>query len=108
MPKIIRSKEIKVRLSHAEHERLLRLCGNKPLASWLRDTGLGERALDFGEAGAPPPKADPALLRHIAAVGNNLNQIARTLNNVEISPAVKIQHLTTLSQIETAIKNFAG
>jgi uncharacterized protein (DUF1778 family) len=31
----------------------------------------------------PPPliqRADPALLRHLAAIGNNLNQIARTCN----------------------------
>lgn len=48
-----------------EHRRLLERCDGKQLAAWMRQTCLDEK---------------PALLRQLAGMGNNLNQIARKVN----------------------------
>ena len=106
MPKQIRPKEIKLRLSLAEHQRLLDLAGNVPLAVFLRNVGLGDRELDLGPA-MPPPTVAPELLRQIATIGNNLNQIARAMNSVDISAGAKIEHLATLQRIETLVARLA-
>lgn len=105
MPKPVRPKEIKIRLSLNEHQRLLDRAGNRRLAPWLRDLGLGERPLDLRQPRAPA--TDPALLRHIAIIGNNLNQIARVMNTVEMSPARKIEYLSMLDRIRAAVESLA-
>jgi hypothetical protein len=37
-----RTKEIKIRLTETEHQRLLERCDRTHLAEWLRQLGLGE------------------------------------------------------------------
>ncbi|MFY2980148.1 plasmid mobilization relaxosome protein MobC, partial [Klebsiella pneumoniae] len=37
-----RTKEIKIRLTETEHQRLLDRCDRTHLAEWLRQLGLGE------------------------------------------------------------------
>ena len=101
MSKIIRNKEIKIRLTDAEHRRLSELSCGKPLAPWLRNLGLGEREFDFSE----PAKADPDLLRHLSAIGNNVNQIARAMNNQSFDASQKIVFLYELEQIETHLRS---
>lgn len=71
-----RTREIKIRLTDAEHQRLsdrAQTSGLK-LAAYLRETGLNVRA---------PRKPDPGkaeLARQIAKIGSNLNQLARWAN----------------------------
>lgn len=70
-----RTKEIKIRLTEQEHQALLdRKKGE--LAVWIRNTCL--------EQEIPQPKtvktADPELLRQLAKIGGNLNQIAKATN----------------------------
>ncbi|WAJ74967.1 plasmid mobilization protein [Moraxella bovis] len=70
-----RTKEIKIRLTEQEHQNLLdRKKGE--LAVWIRNTCL--------EQEVPQSKivktADPELLRQLAKIGGNLNQIAKTTN----------------------------
>ena len=108
MPKQIRPKEIKIRLSLAEHQRLLQLAGNNALASWIRNCALGERELNLSSTHKLPPKTDPQLLHQIATIGNNLNQIARAMNTSSLSPADKLGYLTTLSQIEKTVNKLVG
>jgi hypothetical protein len=52
--------------------------------------------------------ADPDLLRQIAIIGNNLNQIARTLNKSKIvgSPIDLIANLSVLTAIEQELNKF--
>lgn len=75
MKKTKRTKEIKIRLTEQEHQALLdRKKGE--LAVWIRNTCL--------EQDIPKPKevrtADPELLRQLARIGGNLNQLARVTN----------------------------
>jgi len=48
----------------------------------------------------PPIKVDPALLREVGAIGNNLNQIARKLNEGQ-----KIEVLITLTSIQNHLQH---
>ncbi len=74
-----RTKEIKIRLTESEHERLLARCDRAHLAEWLRSLGLGEHVLRRRRV----PDVDPALLRQVTGIGNNLNQIARKLHGLD-------------------------
>ncbi|MFW1786509.1 plasmid mobilization protein, partial [Acinetobacter nosocomialis] len=70
---INRNKEIKVRLTEAEHQALLERMTGGELATWIRNTCLDEK---------PNKKrnykvADPQLLAGLGRIGGNLNQIAR-------------------------------
>ena len=69
-----RSKTIKIRVAEQELADLRERCDRPQLAEWLRDLGLGQRKR------RPVPVADPALLRQLAGIGNNLNQLARWAN----------------------------
>lgn len=75
MTKPKRTKEIKIRLTEQEHQDLLQRKKGE-LAVWIRTTCL--------EQDIPEPKkvktADPELLRQLAKIGGNLNQIAKTTN----------------------------
>jgi len=76
---IKRNKEIKVRLTEAEHKALLERMTGGELATWVRNTCLDEK---------PNKKrnykvADPQLLAALGRIGGNLNQIARHVNTVE-------------------------
>ena len=76
---IKRNKEIKVRLTEAEHQALLERMTGGELATWIRNTCLDEK---------PNKKrnykvADPQLLAGLGRIGGNLNQIARQVNTVE-------------------------
>jgi len=57
-------------------------CDRPRMADWLRDLALGEAKR------RPVPKADPELLRRLAAIGNNLNQLARWVNATQPASAV--------------------
>ena len=65
-----RTLEVKIRLTETEWNELQQR-KTKSLAGWLRDLGLGAM---------PIRQADPDLIRHIARIGSNLNQIARHAN----------------------------
>lgn len=74
------------------------------LSDWVR------RRVDGGHAvpAAKPRErrrlrtltADPVLLRQLAAIGNNVNQIARVLNSVGLTPSDHLQLLTELAAIQ--------
>ena len=73
MPRIKGAKrtlEVKIRLTETEWNELQQR-KTKSLAGWLRDLGLGA---------VPIRQADPDLIRHLARIGSNLNQIARHAN----------------------------
>ncbi|MBL7668505.1 plasmid mobilization relaxosome protein MobC (plasmid) [Moraxella osloensis] len=71
MPKIKGAKRtLEVKINETEWNELQQR-KTKSLAGWLRDLGLGA---------VPIRQADPALIRHLARIGSNLNQIARHAN----------------------------
>jgi len=94
-----RTRTVKVRVTNTELTALRERCPRGSLAPWLRQLGLGQPA----PARQPEP-ADPALLRQLAGIGNNLNQIARRLNTGELSAADRVELLATLRGIETDVR----
>jgi Bacterial mobilisation protein (MobC) len=78
-----RAKSIKIRVSEVELAAIRERCDRPMLADWLRDLALGESKR------RPVPKADPELLRQLAAIGNNLNQLARWVNSTKPTSAVE-------------------
>lgn len=88
-----RKNRIPIRLSDSEKSKLLSLADGRELAPWIREVCLNEKP----KHRITPPKIDPDLIRHLAAIGNNVNQIARVLNSkpdVETAlVAVQISHI---------------
>ena len=71
-----RNKMLTMWVTEDEHRRLLERCDGKQLAAWMRQTCLDEKPARAGRL----PSISPALLRQLAGMGNNLNQIARKVN----------------------------
>lgn len=93
-----RSIKLTIRLSQSEYEKIQEKCEGQ-MAVWLRDLALDQHQ-------EKPKKivqaADPDLLRHLARIGNNLNQIARAVN----MDAGRAEQLAQLAQLELIAKDF--
>ena len=97
-----RQKEIKIRLTDEEHKNLLDRCNTASLASWMRETCLSEKRTKQSKV----VEVDPQLLRQLAGIGNNLNQIARIINQQsKTNEAIdRIAVITALSGIERELQ----
>lgn len=84
-----RTKEIKIRLTEDEHAALLARCTSKKLAEWMRETCLDVRQPKARKI----PLVDPQLLRALAGIGNNVNQIARLLHKDPVFTRIKLYDL---------------
>lgn len=84
-----RTKEIKIRLTEDEHAALLTRCTSPKLAEWVRETCLDVRKPKARKI----PLVDPQLLRALAGIGNNLNQIARLLYKDPVFTRTKLYEL---------------
>lgn len=96
---VLRDKSIKIRVTADELAELnARKIGGE-LARWMRDHCL---------ANATPrvrvPDADPALLRALAGIGNNLNQIAKRVNTPAIPVADAVPVVVELQRIADALE----
>ena len=92
-----RTKEIKIRLTETEHQRLLDRCDRAHLAEWLRQLGLGEHTSRRRRV----PEVAPELLRQVSGIGNNLNQIARRLNQLDgLNPTERVSLLAVLNSLD--------
>lgn len=92
-----RTKHIKIRVTDDEHRQLLANCPKARLAEWVRETCLADTS---HRTKTPYPPVDPALLRQLAGIGNNLNQIARKLNSGEWEAIDRLQISALLAVIE--------
>ncbi|HCZ8836337.1 plasmid mobilization relaxosome protein MobC [Vibrio parahaemolyticus] len=80
-----REHEVKIRVTEDEWGVLNQKSGSVPLAAWLRNLALQThvhkaKSAELKEQQKSFKPVDPALLRQIAAVGNNLNQISRKVH----------------------------
>ncbi|EPY7234519.1 TPA: MobC family plasmid mobilization relaxosome protein [Klebsiella pneumoniae] len=92
-----RTKEIKIRLTETEHQRLLDRCDRTHLAEWLRQLGLGEHTSRKRRV----PEVAPELLRQVSGIGNNLNQIARRLNQTDsLTPTERASLFVVLTSLD--------
>ncbi|WP_140429546.1 MobC family plasmid mobilization relaxosome protein, partial [Salmonella enterica] len=83
-----------------EHRRLLERCDGNQLAAWMRLTCLDEKPARAGKL----PSISPALLRQLAGMGNNLNQIARQVNAVGSSGLDRVQVVAALMAIDAGLE----
>jgi len=101
-----REKIIKVRVSPEELATLQMHCTRGELARWMRETCLHPAQTDLVRDTAPP--VDPELIRALASIGNNLNQVARKVNSAEWGPSDRVAIIAALASIErqlSAIRN---
>ena len=91
-----RLRSIKIRVSDAELERLREICPKAQLAEWMREQCLG---VVQPQRRTPAPTVDPALLRQLAGIGNNLNQIARRINASPLTTLDKVEYLAALAAV---------
>jgi hypothetical protein len=98
---VLRDKSIKIRVTADELAELnARKIGGE-LARWMRETCLGH-ATPRGRV----PDADPALLRALAGIGNNLNQITKRVNS--LSPVEAVSAVVELQRIADALEQLRG
>lgn len=94
-----RSVKLTVRLTPIEYEKVKKNCGDNMMAVWLRELAINQQVKESIQT---TTTADPDLLRHLARIGNNLNQIARQLN----SGADRVELIAMLSQFEQIHSEF--
>jgi hypothetical protein len=91
-----RERVIKIRCTDAEYDTLVERSTKLRLAEWIRETCLGVPA----KRAAPLPTVSPELQRQLTGIGNNLNQLARTVNRSDLSNIDKSRVITELVSIE--------
>ncbi len=92
----LRTKVIKIRTTDVEYAELVKRSSKPRLAEWMRELCLGVKAPRANLV----PSVNPQLLRQLAGIGNNLNQIARAINSQEWKPVDRIQVISALIGIE--------
>lgn len=91
-----RTKEIKIRCTQGEYEALVLRSDRPRLAEWMREQCLGVRV----PRSRPIPLVEPALLRQLSGLGNNLNQIARALNGEHFHALDRATILSALAALQ--------
>lgn len=94
-----RDKTIKVRVTESELNELRSKMEGLELASWMREHCLGVQRKKRST-----PLVDPALLRALASLGNNINQIARQCNS-NLSPSDAVNVLLELRLINESLSS---
>lgn len=95
-----REKIIKIRVSPEELETLKFNSTKVQLAEWMRETCLNPGQVDLVRDLVQPEPVDPALLRALAGIGNNMNQIARRINTGEWDFLDVVKIVAALGAIE--------
>lgn len=95
-----RDKMLTMWVTQDEHRQLLERCDGKQLAAWMRQTCLDTRPARSSRL----PSIDPVLLRQLAGMGNNLNQIARKVNGGQWSGADRVQVVAMLMAIDAGLE----
>lgn len=94
-----RTKMLTLWVTEEEHRRLLERRDCKQLASWMRQTCLDEKPARIGKL----PSISPVLLRQLAGMGNNLNQIARKVNAGGGTGHDRVQIVAALMAIDAGL-----
>lgn len=99
-----RTKIIKIRASEDEYSALVERAEKPRLAEWMREFCLGASVPRANKV----PRVDPNLLRQVAALGNNLNQIARAIHSQEWKPVDRVQVVAALASIQRELDSLRG
>ncbi len=82
-----------------EHRRLLERCDGRQLAAWIRQI-CPTKSRHVPESSS----ISPALLRQLAGMGNNLNQIARRVNAGGGTGHDRVQIVAALMAIDAGLE----
>lgn len=99
-----RERSIKIRLTDDELAILKMHSTRSELARWMREFCLSGGQQDLAASVGGGERSDPELLRQLAAIGNNLNQIARALNSGTWGPLDKVAVVAGLVDVEHQLK----
>ena len=102
----IRNYTLRVRVNTREKEAVERRKEiGFTMSEWLRSLALGQDVKEKRKRRAPP-KVDPELVRHLAKLGSNLNQIARAANTMKRQgcPVELVELKLLLCSIERELK----
>ena len=99
-----RTKKIMLRLTESEYQKISENC-QMPIARFIRETALGNAIVRR----ITPPKVDPKLIRQIAFISNNLNQLTKLShqknNNNELDNLALLSELAVIRQSLDDLKN---
>lgn len=95
-----RNKMLTMWVTEEEHQRLQARCDGRQLAAWMRQLCLDARPARVSRL----PSIDPALLRQLAGMGNNLNQIARKVNAGDMPAGDRVQIVAALAAIDRGLE----
>ena len=95
-----REKVIKIRVSAGEVGTPKFNSTKIQLAEWVRATCLNPGQGGLVRDLVQPDPVDPALLRALAGIGNNMNQIARRINTGEWDPLDVVKIVSALGAVE--------
>lgn len=99
-----RNQILRIRINDEERETIAKNAGDEvTVSAFVRALALGAKP---PRTRRPTPSCDPALVRELSRIGNNLNQLARTVNQhrksgFDMSAA---QVLAELSQMSSALE----
>lgn len=105
-----RTKQIIIRVTQDEFNRLNELKARPELARWIREEVLkpGNKKMEKVRHELPPD-----LIRTVAGIGNNLNQIARNINSIvkvgamnQVDAITVITQLAATEQALNAVRNY--
>lgn len=85
-----RTREITIRVSDDELQKLHDRKTDATLAGWLRNLGLGS---------TPIKQADPCLVRALGRMGSNLNQIAKHTNTYSKLDQNVLNEISTIRKV---------
>ena len=94
-----RTRSIRIRVTEKEHDMFSRKSGDIPVSEWIRSLAAGAAVIKKRKI----QKVDPAFLRQISGIGNNLNQIARVVNTKK-NMIEKIWLLDQLAGVENSLR----
>ena len=103
--KNVRDKHLQIRLTADEAEQIKARAGTLGTSTILRQLALGQK-IEAPKAKARKiiHAADPELVRHVAWIGNNMNQIAKHLNSGNsLDNEVLVQLVTMQATLEGEI-----
>lgn len=94
-----RTKSVKIRLFESELQELHHLKKGNELATWMRETCLNKKTKRRNS----PVDIDPGLLRQLAGLGNNLNQLARLANGKGMNTLDAVEIIQNLNEIQISL-----
>ena len=99
----LKDKKVQIRMSAEEKAQILERAQGSDISTFLRELGLGhDPKVPEQKAKVIVHSADPELIRYVAKIGNNINQIAKNLN---LTKELDQQAFTEIQTIRLELQN---